>query len=63
MREQFCADMFAAAGYIFGFGRVAMIASFLYVWVMRIPGVLTLVIWGLIVACRSSSSACSASRT
>ena len=49
--EQFCADMFAAAGYIFGFGfGVAMVASFLYVWVMRIPGVLTLVIWGLIAA-------------
>ena len=49
--EQFCADMFAAAGYIFGFGfGVAMVCSFLYVWLMRIPGVLTLVIWGLLTA-------------
>jgi len=49
--DAFCADMFEAAWMIFGFGfGFACVASFVYTWLMRIPGVLALVIWGLLTA-------------
>ena len=49
--DAFCADMFTAAGYIFGIGfGFACLASFVYTWLMRLPGVLALVIWGLLTA-------------
>lgn len=51
MFESFCADLFAQAGVIFGFGLgFAVVASFTYIWILRIPGVLALIIWGLLTA-------------
>ena len=42
---------FYLAGYIFGFGiGVAVLFSFLYLMLLRIPGLLTLVIWTIIIS-------------
>lgn len=49
--DQANADMMTARVYIVGFGcGAALVLGFLYLYVIRIPGVLSLVCWGLIAA-------------
>eukprot|EP00607_Mallomonas_marina_P009010 CAMPEP_0182417654 /NCGR_PEP_ID=MMETSP1167-20130531/2101_1 /TAXON_ID=2988 /ORGANISM="Mallomonas Sp, Strain CCMP3275" /LENGTH=669 /DNA_ID=CAMNT_0024591357 /DNA_START=108 /DNA_END=2117 /DNA_ORIENTATION=+ len=43
-------DIWEMRGYIFGFGLgVSVIFSFLYLYMLRIPGLLTVLIWGIII--------------
>ena len=47
---RFFADVFALQGYIFGFGiGLSLFLAFLYLYFLRIPGVLFTMIWGLLI--------------
>lgn len=49
--SQFLGDMYQYSGYIFGFGiGVATVVAFAYLWFLRIPGLLTIIIWGIILS-------------
>ena len=49
--EKMYADMMVSMWYIFGFGFFgAIFVGFVYTFILRIPGVLALVVWGIIVA-------------
>ena len=46
----FFADMFSLRGYIFGFGiGIALFLSFLYLYFLRVPGVLFTMIWTILI--------------
>lgn len=46
----FFADMYEMRGYIFGFGLgIALFLSFLYLYFLRIPGVLFTMIWTILI--------------
>lgn len=48
---KFLGDTYQFAGYIFGFGiGVATVVAFLYLYFLRLPGVLTLIIWTIILS-------------
>lgn len=47
----FLGDVYGFSGYIFGFGiGVATLVAFLYLFFLRIPGVLTIIIWTIILS-------------
>ena len=49
--NQFLADLYTMQGYIFGFGLgVAVLVSFLYLYFLRIPGLMFLIIWGAVLS-------------
>ena len=49
--EKAYGDLFTAKDYIFGFGiGGAILVGFVYTFFLRIPGVLSLIIWGLLLA-------------
>ena len=49
--EKMYADMMVSMWYVFGFGFFgAIFVGFVYTFILRIPGVLALVVWGIIVA-------------
>lgn len=48
--DSFFNDMYAKRGYIFGFGLgISLFLSFFYLYFLRIPGVLSLIIWTIII--------------
>lgn len=49
--DKFQADMFTGAGVIFGFGMgVTALLGFVYLYILRIPGCLFTLVWGIIAA-------------
>lgn len=49
--DKFQADMFTGAGVIFGFGLgVTALLGFVYLYILRIPGCLFTLVWGIIAA-------------
>jgi hypothetical protein len=49
--DSFFNDMYAKRGYIFGFGLgISLFLSFFYLYFLRIPGVLSLIIWTIIIS-------------
>lgn len=47
--DKFQADMYTASGVIFGFGLgVTALLGFLYLYMLRIPGCLFMLVWGII---------------
>jgi hypothetical protein len=47
--SDFFADMYHLRGYIFGFGiGIALFLSFFYLYFLRIPGVLSLMVWTIV---------------
>lgn len=49
--SDFFTDMYKLRGYIFGFGiGIALFLSFLYLYFLRIPGVLSLMVWTVILS-------------
>jgi hypothetical protein len=49
--SDFFSDMYHLRGYIFGFGiGIALFLSFFYLYFLRIPGILSLMIWTIILS-------------
>eukprot|EP01006_Ploeotia_vitrea_P026083 TRINITY_DN59057_c0_g1_i1.p1 TRINITY_DN59057_c0_g1~~TRINITY_DN59057_c0_g1_i1.p1 ORF type:complete len:649 (+),score=-43.50 TRINITY_DN59057_c0_g1_i1:57-2003(+) len=49
--NKFIADVYNYADYIFGFGLgVSTVIAFLYLYFLRLPGILSLLIWGILIS-------------
>lgn len=46
---RFLGDVFRYSGYIFGFGLgISTVVAFVYLYFLRLPGILTVLIWGIV---------------
>eukprot|EP01041_Mallomonas_annulata_P011121 gene11121-23243_t len=56
----FISDLWALKGYIFGFGLgISTVFAFLYLFFLRIPGLLQIIIWGIIISVQICLLICS----